>query len=140
MNESVWSLKSLLRESTLNTTNHLMPNEIYESTVFACLYIVIFLFGIVSNVLVIIVYSISDNFKNYTRYFFINLSISDIISLAICIPKAISDLYITGGWKFGFYYCKLIISLAKNYQSCLYEIFAFFVQHLSIKTQFGKVF
>ena len=108
---NVSSFKFLLQDISLNITSDFMSNDVYESTVFACLYGLIFLFGIVSNMVVIIVYMTSENFKNYTRYFFINLSISDMISLIICIPKAISDLFITYGWKFGFYYCKFFFLL-----------------------------
>ena len=113
MNTSL--LKNLFQEISLNTTSDLMSNDVYESTVFACLYGLIFLFGIVSNMVVIVVYMTSENFKNYTRYFFINLSISDMISLIICIPKVVTDLFITYGWKFGFYYCEFFFLLKLFY-------------------------
>ena len=109
MNSSAMTLENLLQD--LNITSELIhSNEMYESTVFACLYGLIFLFGIASNIVVIIVYMTSENLKNNTRYFFINLSITDIISLIICIPKVVTDLFITYGWEFGFYYCKLFYS------------------------------
>ena len=105
MNSSAMTLENLLQD--LNITSELIhSNEMYESTVFACLYGLIFLFGIASNIVVIIVYMTSENLKNNTRYFFINLSITDIISLIICIPRVVTDLFITFGWEFGFYYCK----------------------------------
>ena len=102
---NVSSFKFLLQDISLNITSDFMSNDVYESTVFACLYGLIFLFGIGSNMVVITVYMTSKNLKNNIRYFFINLSITDMISLIICIPKALTDLFIYG-WKFGFYYCK----------------------------------
>ena len=107
MNESAWKLEILKQD--FNITNYFLPNDVYESTVFACLYALIFVFGIVANIAVIGVYMTSNNLKNNTRYFFVNLSLSDIISLLICIPNAISDLFIPYRWKFGFYYCNVFL-------------------------------
>ena len=106
MNDDAWELEIFNKD--FNITSHFLTNDVNKSMVFACLYGLIFLFGIISNVIVIKVYMTSENSNNKSRFFFINLSISDIISLLICIPNAISDLFILNGWKFGFYYCNVL--------------------------------
>ena len=68
----------------------------------------IFIFGLVADSLVILVYLFDKNMKNHSNYFFANLSISDILVVTVCIPIAISDLIYDGEWVFGYLYCKNI--------------------------------
>ena len=82
----------------------MIPNE---SIIFAFIYGLIFLFGILSNFMVILIYLSNNILKNHTNYFFANLSLSDIMVLAVCTPITIADLIFDGEWVFGYFYCKL---------------------------------
>ena len=77
-----------------------------QSIAFASIFSMIFVFGLVANLLVILVYLFNKNMKNHSNYFFANLSLSDILVIAVCIPIAISDLVYDGEWVFGYLYCK----------------------------------
>ena len=79
-----------------------------ESLILTLIYGFIFLFGIFSNIVVIFVYIINKDFKKHTNYFFISLSISDLLILVICIPIAINDIWSPNIWYFGIIYCKFI--------------------------------
>ena len=99
------------REISLN--NSLIGNEIlnkisisYKFIIFAIVFVVIFLFGIFTNILVIVIYLFNKKIKNHSNYFFANLSVSDILVLSVCIPIAITDS-MSPEWQFGFIYCML---------------------------------
>ena len=100
----------------LNVTSYLTNNRNYDdgdeyilkcvSIAFAALFAIIFLVGISTNLLVIGVFVLGNKFRQFTNYFFINLSIADILVLLICIPIAITDLFSPDEWNWGEIYCK----------------------------------
>ena len=79
-----------------------------ESIIFVIIYVVIFLIGLSSNSVVILVYLFNRKFKNNLNYLFANLSISAFLVLTLCVPIAITDLLNDGYWKLGFFYCKYL--------------------------------
>ena len=99
--------KNLLNHSLVDLikTNMEKQSSISEPITFACLYALIFLFGIISNSIVIMVYLFNKEFKKHSNYFFANLSISDNLVLLVCVPVAITDLFTDGQWRFGEFYC-----------------------------------
>ena len=76
------------------------------SIVFAILFSFTFLFGIFTNSIVVLVFAIKSEFRQYTNYFFANLSIADILVLIVCIPVAITDLFSPDIWNYGRVYCE----------------------------------
>jgi hypothetical protein len=101
-----------------------------ESLILTLIYGFIFLFGIFSNIVVIFVYIINKDFKKHTNYFFISLSISDLLILVICIPIAINDIWSPNIWYFGIIYCKFINVLN----------FYFKLKKHKIKLKLGKLY
>ena len=111
----VFSIKNLTLIIQKNLSNHSLVDLIKNNTekqssllepiTFACLYALIFLFGIISNSIVIMVYLFNKEFKKHSNYFFANLSISDNLVLLVCVPVAIADLFTDGQWRFGEFYC-----------------------------------
>lgn len=61
--------------------------------------------GLVGNILVIIIYLYDKRLKSYTNYFFINLSVVDILILVVCLPVALMDLWNEGHWVLGKLIC-----------------------------------
>ena len=90
----------------LNTSGEQIWTEFIKPSLFATLYAFILVFGIVFNSIIIIIYTQKKHIKNFSKYLFINLSVSDIIVLSVCIPRAITDLFTDGEWKLGYLYCK----------------------------------
>ena len=78
-----------------------------EVFAFTFLYAILFIFGIVANLAVVVVYLFQKNFKKHTIAFFISLSLSDILVLIVCIPISITDLFLNE-WQYGLIYCKFI--------------------------------
>ena len=79
-----------------------------ESLVLTLIFGSFFMLGTFANIIVILVYIINKDFKNHTNYFFISLSISDLLVLLICIPVTVNDLWSPNVWYFGMIYCKFI--------------------------------
>ena len=77
-----------------------------EKIFLSIVYGLIFLFGIVANLVVVFVYIFKEGLTKIRNYFFISLSISDILVLIVCIPIIISELF-SSEWVFGIVYCKL---------------------------------
>ena len=76
------------------------------SFIFAVLFILTFIVGIFTNFIVIIVFLFKNELRQYSNYFFANLSIADILVLLVCIPIAVNDLFTPNVWYFGYFYCK----------------------------------
>ncbi|RNA13789.1 growth hormone secretagogue receptor type 1-like [Brachionus plicatilis] len=86
----------------------LQSREIGNGSMFFCImYSVMFFFGLFTNLLVVFVFLFKKELRQYTNYFFTNLSVADLLVIIVCIPVAISDLLSPDVWNFGLVYCKL---------------------------------
>lgn len=76
-------------------------------TVFFVAIILIGFVGLVSNIIVIIVYIFDKKLRSFTNYFFVNLSIVDILIVVMCLPVGLSDMFNDGKWMLGRLACPL---------------------------------
>jgi hypothetical protein len=124
--------------------------DFYE-WIFISLFLLVFIFGIVGNILVFYAVWSNVQLRNATNFFLVNLSIADFMVLFICLPPTvIHDVAQT--WFLGEILCKLIsylqvsISLFSNlmvtsnpfyHKTCgLYSTTPYFyrIPHNSLKT------
>ena len=96
---------NLSLNSFSKTTNW---NFNFLSILICTMYVILLIIGLLANSIVICVYAMGKNPIRHTKYFFINLSISDILILFLCIPISINDVLSPNEWLFGKYYCKKI--------------------------------
>ena len=75
----------------------------------AC-YVIIFIVGVIGNVLVCLVVCRERKMKNVTNYFIFNLAVSDLSVLLICIPFDSGEI-VTGTFPYGAFMCRLIYPL-----------------------------
>jgi len=73
-------------------------------------YVIIFIIGVIGNVLVCLVVCRQRKMKNVTNYFIVNLAVSDLAVLLICIPFDFGEI-VTHYWPYGAVMCKLIYPL-----------------------------
>lgn len=73
-------------------------------------YVIIFIVGVIGNVLVCLVVCRQRKMKNVTNYFIVNLAVADLSVLLICIPFDFGEI-ITNYWPYGAVMCKLIYPL-----------------------------
>ena len=76
------------------------------------IYGILYMIGIPVNLFVIYVYTTNNNPIKYTKYSFINLTISDMLILLLCIPISINDVLYPNEWFLGKWYCKFICSIS----------------------------
>lgn len=91
--------------------NYIFPN-IYQ-WIFIALFFLVFVFGLIGNILVF--HAVWSNFhlRNATNYFLVNLSIADFLVLLICLPPTVvHDIAQT--WFLGQIICKIVTYLQVN--------------------------
>ncbi len=89
---------------TVDTLSQIVYND--STLSLASFYLSIFIIGLLSNFIVIFVFALKKGFYQYSNYFFINLSFSDVLVLLFCVPIAIADLFYPDDWQFGSFYCE----------------------------------
>ncbi|XP_069139265.1 pyrokinin-1 receptor-like [Argopecten irradians] len=115
---------SLDRDITLNTplastmlsdaANNLSRAAIVvEASIYIYIWVtvvnaVIFITGVVGNIIVIIVVIKVRDMRTTTNYFLVNLSIADLLVLLICQPSALLEFYAKDRWYIGPTMCKAI--------------------------------
>lgn len=90
------------------TTTTLGENGFYYARL-VC-YVIIFIIGVIGNILVCLVVCRQRKMKNITNYFIVNLAVSDLAVLLICIPFDFGEI-VTHYWPYGAVMCKLIYPL-----------------------------
>lgn len=73
-------------------------------------YVIIFIVGVIGNILVCLVVCRERKMKNVTNYFIFNLAVSDLSVLLICIPFDFGEI-VTGTFPYGAVMCRLIYPL-----------------------------
>ena len=84
--------------------------EYLVSVVFVIIYSIVFIFGVVSNLVLILMFFFSKHFKKQSSYSFASLSRSDLIILIVCFPILIADL-LSFEWIYGYIYCKYNLNI-----------------------------
>lgn len=108
-----WATASFMDNHTLNgSTNAGDSNSINDSFYYIRLvcYVIIFIVGVIGNILVCLVVCRERKMKNVTNYFIFNLAVSDLSVLLICIPFDFGEI-VTGTFPYGAVMCRLVYPL-----------------------------
>ena len=70
------------------------------------LYAIIFIVGIVGNILVVVVISCSRRMKTTVNMYLVNLCIADMLVILVCMPTTLVDIFTKEVWVFGKFMCK----------------------------------
>jgi hypothetical protein len=101
---------SNLSFTQLNSTHHEYDDTIeppsYIVFTATILYCMIFLVGVVGNILVITVIISSRKMKTTVNKYLLNLCIADVMVILICMPTALADIFTKEVWYFGEFMCK----------------------------------
>ena len=74
-------------------------------TVSIC-YCVIFLFGIVGNLMVVLVVWRNKQMRSTTHVLLVNLSVADLLVITVCMPAGLLEFYSDDVWYLGEIMCK----------------------------------
>ena len=93
--------------------NHMAPPTIplYIFILVTTSYSVVFLAGILGNVLVILVVALFSDMRTSTNVYLANLSIADSLVLLICLPSALTEFHSEEVWHLGDFMCTFFISI-----------------------------
>ncbi|XP_069469465.1 C-X-C chemokine receptor type 6 [Ambystoma mexicanum] len=108
-NDSLYAEEDFADDNdTSNHLGHMPDNTLYhfQNIFLPCMYSLIFFFGLVGNLLVLIIFIFYEKLKSPTDVFLVNLATADILFLCTLPFLAYSALY---GWVFGGFMCKIIM-------------------------------
>ena len=105
-NNTNMSLKYTDEEMMEMVLDHIKPTFIHW--IFIVLFVVMFVVGAGGNFLVC--YSVwrSQTLRNVTNYFLVNLSVSDLMVMLICMPATLTH-DVTKSWFLGLAMCKALV-------------------------------
>ena len=83
-----------------------LPDVTYINITVTVICSIVFLMGVVSNLLVIIVVSRNAEMRTPTNWFLVNLSMADLLVLLICMPSALIEMHAQKVWLLGEAMCK----------------------------------
>ena len=111
-----WETASAMDNQTgdLNTSSNAVDADATTKNSFYYIrlvcYVLIFIVGVIGNILVCLVVCRERKMKNVTNYFIFNLAVSDLSVLLICIPFDFGEI-VTGTFPYGAVMCRLIYPL-----------------------------
>ena len=73
--------------------------------------VIIFVFGTIGNILVVLVVARRRKMRTVTNYFILNLALADLTVLLSNIPIDLISTYSTQDWVYGKFGCKIITPL-----------------------------
>lgn len=76
--------------------------------VFIFLHLLVFVAGVLGNILVCVSVYRNRSLRSFTNYFIVNLAIADFLVIVICLPPTVI-WDVTETWFLGILLCKLII-------------------------------
>jgi hypothetical protein len=87
------------------------PTEppLYIVFISTLLYSLIFLVGIIGNILVVVVIVFSRTMKSPVNMYLMNLCVADVLVIVVCMPTALADIYTKEVWYFGAFMCKYVL-------------------------------
>lgn len=88
----------------LNIFDLFKKTELWPNKLIILVYFIIFVVGLVSNVIVVYFIFFNKKMQTMTNKFIINLAVADLLVLLICIPVTISR-FISEEWILGEFMC-----------------------------------
>ncbi|KAJ8302864.1 hypothetical protein KUTeg_019260, partial [Tegillarca granosa] len=98
---------SYLNINATNRTPGVVPEPpSYLVTSVTVLYILIFIIGILGNIMVVIVVGCSRNLRTTINIYIVNLCVADFLVFFVCLPPILVELHVKEIWYFGEIMCK----------------------------------
>lgn len=122
--DSQINIESLANQFNFNITKEEIENYVFQNiiaeymkkdntfdslteTVIISLYLILIIFGIVTNTVIILMIATSKKLKTSNNILLINLFVSDLLLCVFCMPFTLIAI-IRRGWTFGSFMCKMV--------------------------------
>ena len=96
---------------TISTFGTVPEPPLYLLVTISSLMAIIFIVGIVGNIVVVIVIGCNRNMRSVVNTYLMNLCVADLLLLILCMPAALSELIAKDAWIFGEFMCKFLYIL-----------------------------
>ena len=83
-----------------------LPEPTYIYITVTVIYVIVFLFGVLGNVLVIYVVCALKEMRTPTNIFLVNLSAADLLVLIVCMPSSLVEFHARDIWLLGSAMCE----------------------------------
>ena len=100
------TMANSFNETTTTTPSDVTTPEAHLSVTLTAFYGVIFLLGMIGNVMVISVVWRNKTMRNSTNVYLVNLSVADLSVILVCMPAAMLEFYFEDVWHLGDVMCK----------------------------------
>ena len=99
---------NLFNESNEEESFSVITLTVPQIVLFSTLFTLASIIALAGNVVVMIVIIFRRELRHFTNYFFLNLSIADILVLVVCIPTVFQDLFFPDRWIYGYHLCEYL--------------------------------
>lgn len=86
--------------------------------VLICFHCIVFVMGLVGNILVCIAVYRNHTMRTVTNYFIVNLAVADFLVILFCLPPSVV-WDVTSTWFFGVAMCKVVLYLQVSPFACI---------------------
>ncbi|XP_052268259.1 neuropeptide SIFamide receptor-like [Dreissena polymorpha] len=95
-----------LDENMTQNEYELLKQPSYMIVLYALMYGLVFVFGLLGNTFVIAVIYKEPSMHNVTNYFILNMAVADLMVVLFCVPITFLGSIFTG-WRYGEFMCKV---------------------------------
>ena len=99
-------------------TSLVLPELTYVYVTVTVFYVIVFMFGIVGNVLVIYVVCTQRDMLTPTNMFLVNLSVADLLVLLVCMPSSLVEFHARDVWLLGDVMCEYCLIFFSSLLLC----------------------
>jgi hypothetical protein len=94
------------------------PDTTYIYVTATLFYVIVFVFGVIGNILVIYVICALKDMRTPTNIFLLNLCLADLLVLLVCMPSSIIEFHTQELWYLGNFMCECFHSSAISAGRC----------------------
>lgn len=99
-------------DSNIQNSHTVVPEPpLYILVLSTISFVLIFVIGIIGNILVLVVVAFSKNMKTHVNLYLSNLCVADILVLIVCMPTVLIELHTKEVWYFGKVMCEFVFFL-----------------------------
>lgn len=108
-------------DSSQNGGGRVIEPPMYIVVTSTLLYCIIFIIGVIGNILVIVVIVYGRSMRTSVNMYLANLCVADVLVILVCMPTALADIFTREIWYFGEFMCEYIYLNIENdltYYTC----------------------
>lgn len=86
----------MISNGSMDDQLDLISQPLHLLIIYCITYVVVFLFGLVGNIFVLVAVFRNPNMRNITNYFITSLAVADLLIIVFCLPATLMNNILTG--------------------------------------------